>query len=121
MQLPYSLRDSLVEELEKYLEAVSASPDTEAVVAYVIELLETFGEDSGFDDIVGLLEDSGAIDGSLPDNLEEEMSSNDEFEFTGEEVVSLVERICEIEWEGDGEGGGGKNVEGEDEDDEDEL
>jgi len=27
------------------------------------------------------------------------MASNDEFKFTGEEVVSLVERLCEIEWE----------------------
>jgi hypothetical protein len=27
------------------------------------------------------------------------MSSNDEFEYTGEELVSLLERICGIEWE----------------------
>ena len=26
------------------------------------------------------------------------MSSNDEFEYTGEEIISLLERLCEIEW-----------------------
>jgi len=29
------------------------------------------------------------------------MASNDEFEFTGEEIASLLERMCNIEWTDD--------------------
>jgi hypothetical protein len=115
VQLPNSMRDHLVVDLDEYLEAVSASPDTEAISAYVIELLETYAEDAGIDDIVAALEEETALDGLLVDTLEEEMSSNDEFEYTGEEIVSLLERICEITWverEGDDDE--------DDEDDEDE-
>jgi hypothetical protein len=92
------MRDHMVDDLDEYLEAVSASPDTEAISAYVIELLETYAEDAGIDDIVASLEEETSIDGTLVETLEEEMSSNDEFEYTGEEIVSLVERLCEIEW-----------------------
>ena len=106
MQLPNSMRDNMVDDLDEYLEAVSASPDTEAIAAYVIELLETYAEDAGIDDIVAALEEETALDGSLSETIEEEMSSNDEFEYTGEEIISLLERLCEIEW-----------VEGEDDED----
>jgi hypothetical protein len=106
----------MVDDLDEYLEAVSASPDTEAISAYVIELLETYAEDAGLDDIVAALEEETSMDGSLVETLEEEMSSNDEFEYTGEEIVSLVERLCAIEW-----AEGAKLPDGEEEDeDEDE-
>ena len=98
MQLPNSMRDKIVDDLDEYLEAVSASPDTEAIASYVIELLESLADHEGIDDIVGLLEEAAALDGGLSETLEEEMSSNDEFEYTGEEITSLVERLCEIEW-----------------------
>lgn len=114
MQLPNSMRDKMVDDLDEYLEAVSASPDTEAIAAYVIELLETYAEDAGIDDVVATLEEESTLDGTLVETIEEEMSSNDEFEYTGEEITSLLERLCEIEWvEGDDD-------EDLDEDDEDE-
>lgn len=100
MQLPNSMRDALVDELDEYLGAFASDPDPEAVAAYVIELLETFADEEGLDDIVPSLEEGGALDGPLHDALETEMSSNDEFEYTGEEVVSLLERVCDIEWDG---------------------
>ena len=109
MQLPNSMRDHMVDDLDEYLEAVSASPDTEAIASYVIELLETYAENNGIDDVLASLEEAAALDGTLSETLEEEMSSNDEFEYTGEEIVSLLERLCEIEW-----------VESEDDDDLDE-
>lgn len=114
MQLPYTMRDSIVEDLDEYLEAVSASPDTEAIVGYVIELLESYSEEEGVDDVVAQLEEEAGLDGTLSETLEEEMSSNDEFEFTGEEIVSLLERICGIEWESD------EDEDGDDEDEEEE-
>lgn len=108
MQLPNSMRDNMVDDLDEYLEAVSASPDTEAIANYVIELLETYAENQGVDDVVAALEESAALDNPLAETLEEEMSSNDEFEYTGEEIISLLERLCEIEW-----------VESDDDDDDD--
>lgn len=111
MQLPNSMRDNMVDDLDEYLDAVSASPDTEAIANYVIELLETYAENAGIDDVLGSLEEAAALDGTLVETLEEEMSSNDEFEYTGEEIVSLLERLCEIEW---------IEVEGDDDDEEEE-
>lgn len=97
MELPQSVRENLVEELDDYLEAV-ADPEPEAVVRYVIELLETAADELGIDEIVLTLEEEGALDDSLATSLEEEMESNAEFEYTGEEIASLLERLCDIEW-----------------------
>jgi hypothetical protein len=111
------MRDNMVEDLDEYLDAVSAAPDAEAISNYVIELLETYAEDEGIDDVVAALEEAAALDSTLSETLEEEMSSNDEFEFTGEEIVSLLERMCDIEWlEGDDEAG----TDGDDDQEEDE-
>ena len=98
MQLPNSMREALVDELDEYLEAFSAEPDSEAVAAFVVELLESFAEDESIDDVIHRLEESGELEGALAETLESEMSSNDEFEYTGEEVVSLLERLTGIEW-----------------------
>lgn len=117
MQLPNSMRDHMVDDLDEYLDAVSASPDTEAIASYVIELLETYAENKGIDDVLASLEEAAALDGTLSETLEEEMSSNDEFEYTGEEIVSLLERLCEIEWV---ESEGGDDDEEEDEEEEEE-
>jgi hypothetical protein len=120
VQLPNKMRETMVTDLDEYLEAVSASPDAEAIANYVIELLETYAEDS-IDDVVAELEESAALDGTLSETLEEEMSSNDEFEFTGEEILSLLERMCDIEWvEGDDDDDAGTDS-GEDEQEGDET
>ena len=116
MQLPNTMRDKMVEDLDEYLEAVSASPDTEAIASYVIELLETYAEDAGIDEVVAALEEEATLDGTLIETIEEEMSSNDEFEYTGEEITSLLERLCEIEWVDSG----GKKDDEEEEDEEEE-
>lgn len=104
MQLPTSLRESLVLELDTYLEAYGSNPDSEAVAVFVMEALETFADEKGYEDLVGALEDAGAIDGTLQEALEGELESNDELEFTGEEVTSLLERLSGIVWDDDGLG-----------------
>ena len=116
VQLPYSVRENLVDDIDEFLEAFSAEPDPEQVATYVIEQLETYADDQGIDEIVSSLEEEGQLDGSLQETLETEMSSNDEFEYTGEEVISLLERLCGIEWEEEDEG----DEDLDDEDDEDE-
>ncbi|MFT4625124.1 MAG: hypothetical protein ACI8PZ_003790 [Myxococcota bacterium] len=113
MQLPSALRDSLVESLDGYFEALGKSPDSEAATAYTIELLEEYADESGVDDMVLDLEESGALDDSLQSVVEAEIDSNDEFECTGEEMVSLLERLCGIEWIG------GDTESGDDDDDDD--
>lgn len=101
MQLPHEMRDTLVEQLDEYFDAQSGAPDGETVAAYVIELIGTVAEEMKIDDgveIILKLESSGEMEASLLELLEEEFESNDEFEYTGEEIVSLMEKVCEIEW-----------------------
>jgi len=104
VQLPPSLRESLVDELDSYLEAFGGAPDAEAVAVFVMEVLETYADEAGHDDLIGDLEDAGAIDGTLQEALENELDSNGELEFTGEEVTSLLERLSGIIWDDDGLG-----------------
>lgn len=111
MLLPRSLRESLVDDLDEYLDAVGSSPDTEALAAYVIEKLEEYGEESGEDDVLVDLEESGQLEDPLQDTLEGEFASNEELEFTGEEIVTLLEQACGIEWDA--------SLDEDDEDDED--
>ena len=70
-----------------------------------IEQLEMYGDDEEIDDIIGDLEESGYVDGTLLDTLINEFESNDEFVFTGEEVMSLLERVCELQWADETEDG----------------
>ncbi len=101
MQLPHEMRDTLVETLDEYLEAQTGSPEPEAVAAYVVELLGTVADEMKLDEadeIVLKLESSGELDASLIEMLEEEFESNEEFEYTGDEIVSLVEKVCDVEW-----------------------
>jgi len=101
MQLPHEMRDTLVETLDEYLEAQTGNPEPESVAAYVVELLGTVADEMKLDDadeIVLKLESSGELDASLVEMLEEEFESNEEFEYTGEEIVSLVEKVCDVEW-----------------------
>lgn len=101
MQLPHEMRDTLVEQLDEYFDAQSGAPDGETVAAYVIELIGTVAEEMKIDDgveIILKLESSGEMEASLIELLEEEFESNDEFEYTGEEIVSLMEKVCEVEW-----------------------
>ena len=101
MELARSLREYLVDELDKFMEAYAERPDVEALVAYVAEELETWADENDVDDILLELEESGELDAPFVDTLEEELGSNDEFEFTGEEIASLLEKLCGIEWEPD--------------------
>ena len=99
MQLPSAFRDLIVNELDGYLEAFGAEPDAEVVANYVVEVIEVWADEQGLDEVISDLEESGALEETFSETLESEMSSNDEFEYTGEEIASLVERMCEIEWE----------------------
>ena len=101
IQLPHEMRDTVVEQLDEYLEAQTGTPDGETVAAYVIELLGSAAEELKIDDadeIVLKLETSGELEASLQELLEEEFERDDELAFTGEEIVSLIEKVCDVEW-----------------------
>jgi hypothetical protein len=101
MQLPHEMRDTLVEQLDEYLEAQTGNPEPEAVSAYVVELISTVADEMKIDEaeeILLRLESSGEMEAALVEVLEEAFESDDEFEYTGEEIVSLVEKVCDVEW-----------------------
>lgn len=98
MELPESVRESLINDLEEFLSNLPDDPDAEMVAAFILEQLEVYAEEHGIEDIVVQLEESGSLDGALRDELEAEMSSNEDFEFTEEECVELLETMCDIEW-----------------------
>ena len=98
MELSTAIRNAILEELEEYIETTSDETPAETLVAFLIEALEVAADEQGVDDVLLELEASGGLEGSLVDTLEEEMTSNAEFQRTAEEVISLLEGLCEIEW-----------------------
>lgn len=110
MQLPETIREALVNDLEEFLSNLPDDPEAEMVANFIVEQLEIYADEHGIEDIVVSLEESGSLDGGLRDELESEMSNNDEFEYTEEECVELLETMCDIEW-----------VEVEEEDEEEDL
>lgn len=101
MQLPHEMRDTMVEQLDEYFDAQTGTPEPEAVAAHLVELVVTVAEEMKLEETEELLlklESSGELDASLLEVLEEQFESNQEFEFTGEDVVGLLEKVCDIEW-----------------------
>jgi hypothetical protein len=98
VQLPSNFRETLVEQLDGVISAYDEGVDPEVVATFVLEFTETFGEDEGIDNIIEDLETAGNIGGNLLDALESEYESSD-MEVTAEEAVSLLERLCGIDWE----------------------
>jgi len=97
--LPASLREDLLEQLEQYIDALGEAPTGEAVAGFVVEYLETAAEELDIPDIIGDLEDAGALDGALLEVLGEEIDSADDFVFSAEDVLQVFERLCEVDWD----------------------
>ena len=68
----------------------------------VLGLLQTIADESDFTvpggDIVVYMETEGELDDGLFDILLEELEEEDLEDFTGEDVLTLVEKIVEIQW-----------------------
>ena len=96
MQLPVSLREDLLEEIDQFLQA--SSPGSEALTQCVLDLMEAFGEDRSIDDIVSSLEDSGGLESPLQESLENEFVTNENFHDNGEDAISIFEQLCAIDW-----------------------
>lgn len=101
MQLPHELRDTVVEQLDEYLETQNGTPDAEALAAFVVDLLGAAAEDlkiDDADDIVLKLETSGELEASLLELLEEHFESSEDTEIIAEDILSLIEKVCDVEW-----------------------
>jgi hypothetical protein len=105
LELPVVLHDLLSERLDEYLSGLSGSPDPALVATAIVSNIEGVAEDlvEDIDDelaegLVARLESSGELDGSLAEVLEEVFETDDDFDYSAEEVVSLIERLCEVEW-----------------------
>ena len=96
--LPTALRESLITQLDSFLEALGGSPEPEALASFIVEQLEEFAEEWGIDDIISNLEDHGALDGPFADVFENALMSSESTE-TSEEVIDALEQLCEIEWD----------------------
>ena len=102
IDLPQEIQDLLIEQLDVYLEEAAGSSEAVAVVQDVLGLLQTIADESDFTvpggDIVVYMETEGELDDGLFDILLEELEEEDLEEFTGEDVLTLIEKIVEIQW-----------------------
>ena len=101
IQLPYEMRETLIEQLDEYLGSLPGTPDAETVAEEVIGIIETVAEEiklGDADDIVVKLETSGELEASLLEVLEEEFDSDEDFDYNGTDVVRMLEKVCDIEW-----------------------
>lgn len=101
IQLPYEMRETLIEQLDEYLGSLPGTPDAETVAEEVIGIIETVAEEiklSEADEIVVKLETSGELEATLLEVLEEEFDSDEEFDYNGTDVVRMLEKVCDIEW-----------------------
>ena len=96
MELPATIRDQLIDDLDEYFDA--ASPDAETATAYFLGQVEMYAEEAGIDDVLMELEESIDVDGGLTELFEAEVEGDAMFTYTGEEMVSLLDRLCSIDW-----------------------
>jgi len=104
IDLPHEMRDMLVEQLDEYMEALEEEMAAEEVASYMVDLLQEAAQECEVeqaDDIVGLLESSGDLEATLAEMLTEHLENQDLDLVSPEEIVAVVEKLCEIEWGSD--------------------
>ena len=98
IELPGSLREVLVERIDEEIEAHSASNPKEWIEALLTGLeaaAEELDEDLG-ENLIKNLEESGELEQSFADEMEENL--DDLEEGSGEDLVRIMDGICEIAW-----------------------
>ncbi len=101
VELPQEMRELLVERLDDFISELTDTSDTESIALSIVHTIEAIADEVEYekaDEVISRLEASGELEGSLVEVLEEHLSAEDEFDFTGEDLTSLIEKICEIEW-----------------------
>ena len=83
--------------MDDILGAYKSAADPEIIASFLVEYIESFGDEIGLEDIIDELEEHSSADGSLAVVLEGEFEASD-LTVTAEEAVSILERTCGIEW-----------------------
>ena len=98
IEMPGSLRDVLVERIDEEIDANGASTPEQWVQAVLVGLdaaAEELDEDLG-ENLVKNLEESGELEQSLSVELEEQFDDLDDG--SGEDLVRILDGVCEIAW-----------------------
>ena len=98
IELPGSLRDVLVERIDEEIDAHDASTPAEWVEALLVGLdaaAEELEEDLG-ENLVKNLEESGELEQSLSNEIEGHLEDSDDT--SGEDIVRILDGVCEIAW-----------------------
>lgn len=101
VELPQEMRELLVERLDDFISELTDTSDTESIAQSIVQTIEAIADEVEYEkseEVISRLEASGELEGTLMEVLEEHLSAEDEFDFTGEDLVSMIEKICEIEW-----------------------
>lgn len=104
MLLPIEIRESLVMALDEYFETENDDPDSGELASTFVRLLQEAAEEADIDEadeIIILIEEEAELDESLADTLAYAFGRSDDLELSGEEVVSLVEKLGLLEWDED--------------------
>jgi hypothetical protein len=101
IQLPNEMRQTLIEQMDEYIDSLPGTPDAETVAEAVLEIIETVAEEMKVDeaeDIIAKLETSGELEATLLEVLENEFDGDEDFDFTGTDIVRMLEKVCDVEW-----------------------
>jgi hypothetical protein len=107
IELPGSLRDFFVLQIEDELDSDSGDPDnwTNAVLVGLDALAEEIDQEVG-ENLVPKLEESGELEVKLVEQLPEAFSDLEGSDPTAEDLVGVLDKLCDIAWineEGDDE------------------
>lgn len=101
VELPHEMRELLVERLDDFISDLTDSTDFESIAHSIIKAIQHTADEAEYEkaeEVIARLETSGELEGSLVEVLEEHFEAEEEFDYTGEDLVSLLEKLCEIEW-----------------------
>ena len=101
IELSQALRDSLVEALEEFIDQQDGNLDSESIAQFMVDTLEELAakvEDIPPEDLIAQFESTGQLDASLYEVLEDTLASSRETEFTSDQLVLILEKLCEIDW-----------------------
>jgi len=102
IHLPQDFRDLLAEQLDLYLESDAHGDDHATVVQDLLAKLQAVASEceleQGSGDIVFWLENEADLEDGLFDLLLEEIEDEDLEDFSGEDLVTLLEKLLEIQW-----------------------
>ena len=109
-ELPMSMRVLLVEQLNDYCRTLDETADVESIAESVVEYIESVCQEVSqieAEEIVQQLEEASEQDSSLVEIVEDGIRGIEPTEYSGEFMVDLLEKVCEIEWQSDDDEEGG--------------